>query len=227
MNFEEGQTLLFNKPKDWTSFDLVSKVRNTIRTKKVGHAGTLDPLATGLLIICTGRHTKQINQVQDLEKEYEVIFKLGATTPSYDAEFPEENLTDAKHISRAEVEAALNVFRGEITQVPPAFSAVKVGGKRAYKSARVGEAVELKPRQVTIYEFTLLETAAEPPLFEARIRCSKGTYIRSIVHDLGQKLGVGAYIRELKRTAIGPHRLEAAWEIGDFTAKFGTKNRNL
>lgn len=227
MNFEEGQTLLFNKPKGWTSFDLVSKVRNTVRTKKVGHAGTLDPLATGLLIICTGRHTKQINHVQDLEKEYEVIFKLGATTPSYDAEYPEENITDASHITLKEVEAALSAFRGEISQLPPIFSAVKVEGKRAYKAARAGQAIELKPRQVMIYEFSLLENESAPPLFAARIRCSKGTYIRSLAHDLGQVLGVGGYIHELKRTAIGPYRLEGAWEIGDFAAKFSTKNRNL
>ncbi|MEZ4829064.1 MAG: tRNA pseudouridine(55) synthase TruB [Bacteroidia bacterium] len=226
MNFEEGQTLLFNKPKGWTSFDLVAKVRNTTRTKKVGHAGTLDPLATGLLIICTGKHTKQINHVQDMEKEYEVWFKMGATTPSYDAEYPEENICDASHITAAAIESALPAFRGEISQLPPVFSAVKVNGKRAYKAARAGAEIELKSRQVNIYDFTLIETGAEPPIFSARIRCSKGTYIRSLIHDLGQTLGTGAYITELKRTAIGHYRLESAWEIQDFAAKFGTKKPN-
>ena len=220
MDFAEGQTLLFNKPKKWTSFDLVKKVRNIIRLKKVGHAGTLDPLATGLLILCTGRHTKQINLVQDMEKEYEVIFKLGATTPSYDAEFSEENLTEAGHITLAQVREEMKSFEGEIDQIPPAFSAIKVDGKRAYKAAREGKKVELKSRRVHIYEFSLLENVHPKGIFEARIRCSKGTYIRSLVHDLGQNLGVGGYIRELKRTRIGNFRLEDAWEIEDFEQKF-------
>lgn len=220
MDFAEGQTLLFNKPKEWTSFDLVKKIRNIIRLKKVGHAGTLDPLATGLLILCTGRHTKQINQVQDMEKEYEVIFKLGATTPSYDAEFPEENITDASHISREQVVEAMKKFEGEIDQMPPIFSAIKVNGKRAYKAAREGKTIELKSRKVHIYEFSLLDAEHPDNIFEARIRCSKGTYIRSLVHDLGQALETGGYIRELKRTRIGNFRLEDAWEIEDFEQKF-------
>ncbi|MFK7923631.1 MAG: tRNA pseudouridine(55) synthase, partial [Bacteroidia bacterium] len=128
IDFQAGQTLLFNKPKGWTSFDVVKKVRSTIRIKKVGHAGTLDPLATGLLILCTGKHTKQIQAIQDAEKEYETIFKLGATTASYDAELPEENLQDASHITREAIEAALQNFRGDITQIPPIYSAVKVDG---------------------------------------------------------------------------------------------------
>ncbi|MEM7367102.1 MAG: tRNA pseudouridine(55) synthase TruB [Bacteroidota bacterium] len=216
MDFLAGQTLLFNKPKGWTSFDVVRKVRNHIRIKKVGHAGTLDPLATGLLILCTGRHTKTINQIQELEKEYDVIFKLGATTPSYDAEFPEENVKDSSHILAGDVRQAMQTFSGEIEQVPPIFSAVKVDGQRAYKAARKGKDIQLKSRRVHIYEFSLLESEHPAGIFEATVRCSKGTYIRSLVHDLGQALGVGSYIRELKRTRIGHHHLKDAWEIDAF-----------
>ena len=221
MDFLAGQTLLFNKPKGWTSFDVVKKVRGTIRIKKVGHAGTLDPLATGLLIICTGKHTKTINGIQEQEKEYETIFKLGATTPSYDAEFPEENITDASHITAEEVKVTMTQFQGEVTQIPPVFSAVKVDGQRAYKAARKGKKIELRPRQIQVYEFSLMDMELPPAHFAARIRCSKGTYIRTLVHDLGQKLGVGAYIRELKRTRIGDYRLEDAWEIADFVGAIG------
>ena len=223
MDFAAGQTLLFNKPKGWTSFDLVKKVRGTVRIKKVGHAGTLDPLATGLLIICTGKHTKTINQIQEQEKEYEVIFKLGATTPSYDAEFPEENITDASGVSREDIEREIQQFVGEIDQTPPIFSAVKVDGKRAYKAARAGKKIEIKSRKVNIYEYSLLDGNYPPSIFAAKIRCSKGTYIRSLVHDLGQALGVGAYIRELKRTRIGSYSLENAWEIAEFAEQFAKK----
>ncbi len=223
MDFLSGQTLLFNKAKGWTSFDVVKKVRNLIRIKKVGHAGTLDPLATGLLILCTGKHTKLIETIQGQEKEYEATFKLGATTASYDAEYPEENLTDATQVTQAQVEAALPAFVGEIEQVPPVFSAVKVGGKRAYESARKGEAVELKARKVSMYEFSLLEWESTAHI-KVRIRCSKGTYIRSLVHDLGQALGVGAYMTGLVRTRIGDYRLADAWEIADFEQKFGRPN---
>ncbi|RMG19525.1 MAG: tRNA pseudouridine(55) synthase TruB [Bacteroidetes bacterium] len=216
-DFQAGQTLLFNKPKGWTSFDVVKKVRGLIRIKKVGHAGTLDPLATGLLILCTGKHTKQINQIQELEKEYEVVFKLGATTASYDAEFPEEHIRDASHISREQLEAGMREFAGEIEQVPPVFSAVKVDGQRAYKAARKGKSVQLRPRRVQVYAFELLDYPS-PAEAQALVRCSKGTYIRSLVHDLGQRLGVGAYIRELRRSRIGHYRLEDAWEIPDFEA---------
>ncbi|MDW3645473.1 MAG: tRNA pseudouridine(55) synthase TruB [Bacteroidia bacterium] len=217
LDFQAGQTLLFNKPKGWTSFDVVKKVRNTIRIKKVGHAGTLDPLATGLLILCTGKHTKTINEIQGQEKEYIVRMKFGATTPSYDAELPEGEIQDASHISREEVAKAIEEsFMGEIVQIPPMYSAVKIDGQRAYKAARQGKRLELRPRDVHIYAFGLLDTDTEAPEFDARIVCSKGTYIRSLVHDLGQKLGVGAYMRELERTRIGPHLLKDAWEIKDF-----------
>lgn len=218
MNFEEGQTLLFNKPKTWTSFDLVKKVRNTIRIKKVGHAGTLDPLATGLMILCTGKHTKQIDALTGMNKEYIVHFRLGATTASYDAEMPEENLIDASHLTKAEIEAAMKTFEGEIAQVPPAYSAVHVDGKRAYQLARKGKEVELKARNVTIFRFELLEFENTQNV-KAVILCSKGTYIRSLIHDLGQLLKVGGYILELERTKIGDFSLENAWELEDFITK--------
>lgn len=215
MDFKAGEVLLFDKPKTWTSFDLVAKVRNLIREKKVGHAGTLDPLATGLLILCTGKKTKEIQGIQDAEKEYEVEFFLGATTASYDAEHPAENLKDASHITREMVEEAMKKFVGEISQVPPVYSAVKVNGKRAYKAARNGEEIVIKSRIVTIREFSLIEFTS-PSSISAKIVCTKGTYIRSLVHDLGQELGVGGYILELKRTRIGNYTLDNAFEIADF-----------
>lgn len=218
LNFAEGEVLLFDKPKGWTSFDLVKKVRNLVRVKKVGHAGTLDPLATGLLILCTGKKTKTIDHIQAQEKEYVVEFQLGATTPSYDSEFPPENETDFQHIDREQIEKALVGFRGEIQQVPPQFSAVKVDGKRAYKAARAGQKIEIKSRQVTVYAYDLDSYEATGRGI-ATIRCSKGTYIRTLVHDLGQNLGVGAYIVELKRTRIGDFSLANAWEIDDFAAQ--------
>ena len=218
MDFLAGQTLLFDKPKGWTSFDLVKKVRGTLRIKKVGHAGTLDPLATGLLILCTGKATKTIPHIQEQEKEYETCFKLGAVTASYDAEQPETDLRDASHIGAGEIEAAMPGFRGEISQLPPAYSAVKVDGQRAYKAARQGKTVALAPRPVIIYEFTLLGPGPAPDTWIARIRCSKGTYIRSLIHDLGQALEVGAYILDLRRTRIGGHHVRDAWQVEDFIA---------
>ena len=231
LDFIEGQTLLFNKPKGWTSFDVVKKVRNAIKIKKVGHAGTLDPLATGLLILCTGKHTKTIEQIQGQEKEYEVLFKLGAQTASYDAEQEETDHRDASHLRDVDIQTAIDQhFTGQIEQTPPIFSAVKVKGKRAYEAARKGETLELKSRIVQIYEFSLLALPSDLPsayipahneekqfrLAYARIRCSKGTYIRSLVHDLGQILDVGAYILELKRTRIGEYHLQDAREVKKF-----------
>ncbi len=222
MDFLEGQTLLFNKPKSWTSFDLVKKVRNTVKIKKVGHAGTLDPLATGLLILCTGKHTKRITAIQDQEKEYVVTFKLGAVTASFDMEEEETDFKDASHITIDTLKENMSTFEGDIEQIPPAFSAVKVNGKRAYISARKGKEIILPPRKVSIYEFSLQEFSSTEAI-TALVRCSKGTYIRSLVHDLGQELGVGAYIRELCRTRIGEYSLTDAWEIQDFAAEFKKK----
>ena len=216
-DFQEGEVLLFNKPKGWTSFDVVKKVRNLVKVKKVGHAGTLDPLATGLLILCTGRKTKTISEIQGAEKEYVVEFRLGATTPSDDAELEPENLKDTTHLTREMLENSIAKFRGEIEQIPPQYSAVKVKGKRAYKSAREGKEVKLDPRKVTIYEFVLLDFHA-PDIASARIRCSKGTYIRSLVRDIGKDLEVGGYMTELVRTRIGEYALDNAWEIDEFEA---------
>ena len=216
-DFQEGEVLLFNKPKSWTSFDVVKKVRGLIKVKKVGHAGTLDPLATGLLILCTGRKTKTISGIQGQEKEYIVDFRLGATTPTDDAEMEPENHKDTSHLNQEMLEASIAKFKGEIEQVPPQFSAVKVKGKRAYKAARAGQQVKLDSRRVTIYEFSLLAYQA-PDCATARIRCSKGTYIRSLVRDIGLDLGVGGYMTNLVRTRIGEFNLENAWEIDEFAS---------
>lgn len=221
LDFQSGQFLLVNKPKGWTSFDVVNKTRGLLKKAldvkkiKVGHAGTLDPLATGLLIIATGKYTKQLESIQGQGKGYEVIFKLGATTASYDMEHPEENIMDASHITEADVIAAIEPFKGEIKQYPPIFSAVKINGKRAYKSAHKGQSVEVRPRLVQVDKFELLEFD-DTALIKAEIHCGTGTYIRSIVHDLGQALGVGGYVVELKRTFIGEFQLTDAMEIETF-----------
>lgn len=222
LDYQSGQLLLFNKPKNWTSFDVVKKVRGSLKKAlkvkkiKVGHAGTLDPLASGLLIIGTGKFTKQLESIQGQAKGYEVIFKLGATTASYDLEHPEENHKDASHISEADINAAIEAFTGEIKQYPPIFSAVKINGKRAYKSAHKGREVEVRPRLVQVDKFEVVEFR-DTDWVKAEIHCSKGTYIRSLIHDLGQVLGVGAYVVELKRTFIGDYKLEDAMEIEVFT----------
>lgn len=217
----DDSVLLIDKPSGWTSFDVVAKIRNTLKVKKVGHAGTLDPLATGLLILCTGRKTKEISEIQNADKEYLVEFQLGATTPSYDAEFEPENHVDASHLTIEMLAQAMRLFTGEIDQRPPNFSAVKVKGKRAYELARRGVEMELQPKKVKILEFTLLEFLPGA-LVHARVRCSKGTYIRSLVHDLGQRLGVGAYMTNLRRTAIGNYRIEQADTVADFLKKYSS-----
>ncbi|RMD68393.1 MAG: tRNA pseudouridine(55) synthase TruB [Bacteroidetes bacterium] len=222
-DFLSGEILLVNKPEGWTSFDVVSKIRNRLRKVlgvrkiKVGHSGTLDPMATGLLIIATGKATKQLHELQGLPKEYEGTLVLGATTPSYDAETEVDQEYDWEHITLEQLEQARQRFIGEIEQVPPIFSAIKVDGQPLYKRARRGEAVEVEPRKVTIYEFEL--TRLELPRVHFRVACSKGTYIRSLAHDFGQALGSGAYLTALKRTAIGPYRLEDAWELDDLIAE--------
>ena len=210
-----------DKPLEWTSFDVVNKVRNLIgRKTKVGHAGTLDPLATGLLILCTGKKTKQIEAIQAGEKEYLATVRFGATTASYDAEEPEENPIDATHLSAAAVEDALSLFTGELQQRPPAFSAVKVKGKRAYALARQGQAPEVPPRTVHIHALELVSFAS-PRQVVLRVVCGKGTYIRSLAHDLGQHLGVGAYLGALRRTRIGTHLVEDALTPEAFAERLG------
>ncbi len=215
----EGYVWLIDKPQGWTSFDVVNKIRHVTRLKKVGHAGTLDPLATGLLILCGGKMTKQIDQIQGQEKEYICTVKLGVTTASYDAEQPEENIQPVDHITAVAVAQALVAFRGDIEQVPPIFSAVKVDGKRAYKSAREGKSIEMPPRKVTISELELVRYEG-PEKVELRIVCSKGTYIRSLARDLGDALGVGGYLSSLRRTRIGAYQVTDALTVDHFSAKW-------
>lgn len=212
-DFAAGEILLINKPLDWTSFDVVKKVRNTIRVKKVGHAGTLDPLASGLLILCTGKFTKRIDEIQGQEKEYTGSIRLGEVTPSYDRETEVTETCDISHLTEEEVKAAAQTFVGTIEQVPPIYSAVMVDGKRAYDLARKGKSAELKPRVITIKAFDI--TSIEGPEIYFKVICTKGTYIRSLAHDLGQKLGCGAHLSSLVRTRIGEYKLEDALTIED------------
>lgn len=222
--FEQGQVLLINKPLRWTSFDAVNKIRNLIRVKKVGHAGTLDPLATGLLIICTGKFTKKINEYQAQEKEYTGTFTLGATTPTYDLESEPVNFKPFEHITEDEINSATKNFIGEIMQVPPAHSAIKVEGKRVYELARQGKEVKLDPRKITIKEFAIEKIvpgtpSGELPLVYFKVVCSTGTYIRSLANDFGAALGCGAYLSSLYRTRIGDFLLQDAMTLEEFEKK--------
>jgi tRNA pseudouridine55 synthase len=214
--FAEGQVLLFDKPLRWTSFDLVGKVRNLTRTRKVGHAGTLDPLATGLLIICTGKFTKKINEYMAREKEYTGTITLGAVTPTYDLESEPHHFLPVPPLSREDLERAAAQFTGPILQVPPAHSAIKQGGKRVYELARQGVEVKLEPRPVTISTFEITRT--EDALVHFRVVCSTGTYIRSLANDFGRVLGCGGYLSSLCRTRIGEFLLQDAWTIENFAA---------
>lgn len=207
MNFKKGEILYFNKPLEWTSFYLVSRVRGAIRNKinekkiKVGHAGTLDPLATGVMIVCTGKATKLIESFQYQTKEYIATIKLGATTPSYDLEHDIDKEYPYQHITKELVIQTLKKFIGEIQQIPPAFSACKVEGQRAYQLARDGKEVNLKPKLLVIDEIELLEYAL--PVIKVRVVCSKGTYIRALARDIGEALDSGAHLIALERTRIG------------------------
>lgn len=217
-NFEEGEVLLFDKPISWTSFDVVNKIRRTIRTKKVGHAGTLDPLATGLLVLCTGKMTKQIESIQATEKEYLATISLGKTTPSFDLETPFDSEKDISHLGPNEVEAIIKSFVGDQMQLPPMYSALKVDGKRLYQHARKGREIALKPRPVSIYSMDVV--SFELPEIQILVRCSKGTYIRTLAHDIGQKLGVGAHLSALRRTKVGQLKVEDAYDIPTFVSHF-------
>lgn len=221
-DFLDGQFLLIDKPLGWTSFDVVNKIRYTLRKNfdikkiKVGHAGTLDPLATGLLLICTGKFTKQINDLMGLPKEYTGIIKLGATTPSYDletevdAEFPIDHITDEM------LEKARQQFIGETEQVPPVFSAIKKDGKKAYDLARAGEEVEMKSRKVIITDFEIQRLSPTDIAF--KVNCSKGTYIRSLAYDFGKAVNSGAYLAQLRRTSIGHYDVDDAVGVEEFVA---------
>lgn len=220
MNFKEGEVLYFDKPYRWTSFALVNKIRYHVSRKlgvkkiKVGHAGTLDPLATGVMIVCTGKATKRIEEFQYHTKEYVATLQLGATTPSYDLEKEIDATYPTGHITRELVEETLQCFVGAIEQVPPAFSACKVDGKRAYELARKGDEVQLKPKTLVIDEIELLECAL--PEIKIRVVCSKGTYIRALARDIGEALHSGAHLTALCRTRVGEVTLENCMKVEDF-----------
>lgn len=224
MSIEEGQILYFDKPLKWTSFNLVAKVRWMlchrlgVKKLKVGHAGTLDPLATGVLIVCIGKATKRIDELQAGTKEYVCTLQLGATTPCFDLERPIDQTYPTEHITRELVEQVLPRFMGRIEQVPPAFSACKVDGHRAYKLARQGQEVELKPKILVIDELELVDFDQEKMQLTLRIVCSKGTYIRALARDIGQALQSGAHLIALRRTRIGNVRVEECMHIEDFEA---------
>ena len=212
--YEEGQVILIDKPLHWTSFDVVRKIRSTIKIKKVGHAGTLDPLATGLLIVCTGKFTKKINEYMAQVKEYTGTFTLGSTTPTYDKESTPENFVAFQQISEEEIKNATKQFIGEIQQYPPVYSAIKKDGVALYELARRGEEVELKARTITINEFEIAKIIL--PIVSFRVLCGTGTYIRSLAHDMGQVLGCGAYLSELRRTKIGSFNVDDAKTMETF-----------
>lgn len=217
MDFIKGEVLYVNKPLHWTSFNLVNKLRwklqKTLKMKhlKVGHAGTLDPLATGVMILCTGKATRLIESFQYQTKEYVATLALGATTPSFDLELEVDATYPTAHITRELVDEVIPRFTGEIWQVPPVYSAVKVDGKRAYDYAREGQKVELKPKLLVIDEIEVLDFAL--PILKIRVVCSKGTYIRALARDIGQALGSGAHLTALERTRIGEVKLPDCWEI--------------
>ena len=209
--FEDGQVLLIDKPLHWTSFDMVRKIRGMLRIKKVGHAGTLDPLATGLLIICTGKFTKKINEYMSAIKEYTGSFILGAVTPTYDLESLPEQEKDFSFVTDELLLTTVKKFEGEIDQFPPVYSAIKKEGVALYELARRGEAVELKSRKINIYDFII--TSVELPIVHFKVICSTGTYIRSLAHDVGRDLGCGAYLSSLRRTKIGEFKVDDAETI--------------
>lgn len=221
MDFQEGVVLAFDKPYRWTSFDVVGKVRWLIcrhlgvKKLKVGHAGTLDPLATGVLIVCTGRATKRIEELQSGTKEYLATIRLGATTPSFDLEKPIDATYPTEHITREMVEQVLERFKGKIEQVPPTFSACKIDGKRAYKMARQGDEVELKPKTLVIDQIEL--TDCNLPDITIRVVCSKGTYIRALARDIGQALESGGHLIALRRTRVGQYKVEDCLNPENFT----------
>jgi len=229
-DFQKGEILLFDKELDWTSFDLVRKLRNFlcrqtgIKKLKVGHAGTLDPKATGLMIVCTGKETKNIDQIQAKEKEYVATIKIGATTPSYDLETAENETFPTDHLTPELLKSTLEKFIGENDQIPPLFSAVKIDGKRAYEHARNGSDMVLASKKITISELELLSFSKEE--IKLRVVCSKGTYIRAMARDLGVAIKSGAYLVGLIRTRIGDLKLEDAWNVQDFIENFTANETN-
>jgi tRNA pseudouridine55 synthase len=221
-DFEKGEFILIDKPTSWTSFDVVNKLKSSLKIKKIGHAGTLDPMATGLLIICTGKKTKEIDIYQGQEKEYVFELELGKVTPSYDSETEATEIKDFSGVTEQMVIDGLNGFLGVQQQYPPAYSALKINGKRAYQLARKGQEVELKSREIFIKEMELIKI--DFPKVIGRMVCSKGTYVRSVIHDLGQKLGSGAYMTALRRTRIGDYHVNQSLEIQAFINFVHEKN---
>ncbi|MGV8915434.1 MAG: tRNA pseudouridine(55) synthase TruB [Kaistella sp.] len=224
-----GQIILLDKPLDWTSFQAVNKLKYKLRSEfklpkkfKIGHAGTLDPRATGLLIVCTGKFTKIIPEIQDAPKEYLTEIKIGVQTESYDTEKPEILSQDFSHITEKQIRETLDKFLGEIDQKPPIFSAIKIEGNRAYDLARAGKEIEMKSRKTTIHY--IQDISIELPYVRFTVGCSKGTYIRSLAHDIGQELGVGAYLTNLRRTKIGDYSIEnASADFLENDFKFGSE----
>ncbi len=219
--FEEGKMLLIDKPMHWTSFDLVRKLRGMLRIKKIGHAGTLDPLASGLMIICTGKFTKRINEFMAQEKEYTGTITLGAVTPTYDLESKPENPQEYRHLTNDQIMNGTAPFLGDILQYPPVFSAIKKAGTPLYELARRGDAVELEARPVHIAAFLITRVAL--PELDFRVVCSTGTYIRSLAHDYGRALGCGGYLSALRRTRIGEYRVEQAQTMDEFVEQWREK----
>ncbi len=223
VDFKEGYIAIIDKPLEWTSTDVVRKIKYALQHRlgykkiKIGHAGTLDPLATGVLIVCIGKATKMVNELQAEEKEYIADIELGATTPSYDLEHPIDKRYPTEHITREMIEQALRDLTGERLQAPPIYSAKKVEGVRAYEFARAGEEVELKKALINIYEMEIL--SLEMPLLKVRVRCSKGTYIRSLAHEIGQALDSGAHLTGLRRTRSGGFTAENGWKLENFMEK--------
>lgn len=209
----EGRMFLVDKPAEWSSFDVVNKMRGILHIKKIGHAGTLDRLATGLLIVCTGRKTKELSSFQDLGKEYEVTFRLGETTETYDAESEVLEKKCLEHLSADMISQVVGSFVGEQSQLPPMWSAAKVKGKRLYKYARKGVEVQRRSRRITVYDIRV--SSIHLPDVTMTVSCSKGTYVRTLIHDIGQRLGVGAHVLGLRRTRIGPYSVGEAMSIND------------
>ena len=223
-DFISGKLILIDKEKKWSSFDVVNKIRNAIKKKfsikkiKVGHAGTLDPLATGLLILCTGKMTKNIDNLSILRKRYLGTITLGATTPSYDCETDINNTYPTSHITEKLIKSNINNFIGVISQKPPIYSAIKKDGKRLYMYARAGEKVEINSRKIEIFDFKIIKI--DMPNIDFEISCSKGTYIRSIANDFGENLNSGAYLSNLKRTEIGDFKITNASKVNEFIDKY-------
>ena len=233
MDFIEGEILCFDKPLRWTSFDVVSKIRRQLTTRlgikklKVGHAGTLDPLATGVMVVCTGKATKRIEELQAHVKEYVVTLQFGATTPSFDLEKPIDATYPTEHITRELIDEVIPTFLGEQWQVPPMFSAVKVDGKRAYELARKGKEAELKAKLLVIDEIEILNFDADKMQLTLRIACSKGTYIRALARDIGERLRSGAHLIALRRTRVGDIRIEDCMNFEQFTQLIDNETKSI